>query len=159
MIIFSSREIAFSVLCALVYGCCFSVFSSLISVILGLFERIKKMPLDLIKYEKITSFDTPIRGNDSRKAKLGEKIFNLFLFTVGFILLSYLCLDGILRVYMLFICSASFYLSKIAFSDFLSRALILLFDVLYRAFTIIFRVFFYPIFFIARKIRTRVKKG
>lgn len=158
MIVFTSQEIAFSLLCAVIFGVLFSVICSLMTVLFSLLKKIRTFPHDIIKYDKISSVTVSKTPSSAKKTSLAGKIFGIILFTVGFVLLSYLCLDGTIRVYMIFLSIASFYLSKVAFFDFLQKALIVLTDILYRYVVVIFRVFLYPLSFIFRKICVKFQK-
>lgn len=129
MMTFSAEEIFSSVIFALAYGAIFAVIFSLTVVLKEILAVSFAMLKSSLRYDKI--FPLPSLKNVKISNKSGAliSVVSIFLFAVGFSLLSYLALDGQLRLYMLILSFASFYLSKIAFSDIFSRVIFFAFRI------------------------------
>ena len=117
---FSAEEIFSSVIFALAYGTIFAVILSLTVVLKESLAVSFAMLKSSLRFYKI--FPLPSLKNLKISNKSGAliSVVSIFLFAIGFCLLSYLTLDGQLRLYMLTLSFASFYLSKIAFFDIFS---------------------------------------
>lgn len=155
MIGYSFKEIVFSVICALAYGALFAMLSSFLSAMIQLARGIPKCIKTTVTMVERPRFRDLKGGIPKGSAPYFLTPLLMFIFALGFLLLSYFALDGSLRLYMLFLSFASLYLSKFAFSDFLSRGsgLIILFFVY--AFSLALR----PFFKMGRYIFTHMQKA
>lgn len=158
MIAFSGREIAYSVISALIFGAGLSVLASLMEVLGIVFQNMRNFTRDIFKFEKLTELSSVKFNKENQKKAIILRNIGIVAFTVGFILLSYFCLDGIIRIYMVILCFASFYLSKFTFSDFLRRVLIAFISLLYRCLVITLRLLLYPIILLFRRLLPRFYK-
>ncbi len=141
---FSGREILLSVLYAFIFGLGYSLFYQLILISFETLKSLPRLAREILGSEKI--FPSPSIKKEIKDRKFGAvfAFFSVFLFFVGFLLLSYLALDGQLRLYMLIISSASFYIFNSAFFVVLSNAFILLFDCLIFIFSTALRIIILP---------------
>lgn len=144
MISFSLGEILGSVIYALAYGVVFSVAFSLCRLIRGILFALPEITIESIKYKKI--FPLP-----NFKQYIDPKIIGplfgfvwIIIFTLGFILISYFSLDGVIRIYMLLIAFASFYLSNFLFCDILNKILLFILNLILQLFCLILRVIILP---------------
>ena len=108
MISYSNEEILHSIIYALLYGLAFSFFNFCFDIantfFLSIFYRVKIV-------RKEDNNDIVLAKN--RTGLGGFLVFmKIFLFSLGFMVLSYVALDGVVRIYMLVLCFASFYLAK-----------------------------------------------
>lgn len=130
MMTFTTEEIFSSVIFALAYGAIFAIFLSF-TVIL---KQSIALMLDMLKttpdFEKILPLPSFGKIKISYKSGVFISVVSIFVFAVGFSLLSYLSLDGQLRLYMFILSFASFYLSKTAFLGIFSRAILFVVKVL-----------------------------
>ena len=111
MIGFTLDEIIGSVFYAICYGFIFSLVEFLLTLSYKIFTK--------VAYQLTEKFK---KGDNTRKKtesihKKADKLLPLkiFLFGIGFCLLSYIALDGEVRIYMLILSSASLFISKLAF--------------------------------------------
>ena len=126
---FSAEEIFSSVIFALAYGAIFAVIFSLTVVMKESLAVFFNMLKNSLRYDKIFPLPSYEKVKISNKTGAFISVVSIFLFAVGFSLLSYLALDGQLRLYMLTLSFASFYLSKIAFFDIFSRVILFAFRI------------------------------
>lgn len=124
MIGFSFLEIINSLLYSFIYGL---GASALYVVVSNIYLILKSLP-DL--FYEIIIFDKILPSPNFKKClKVGKKgpIFafvSVFLFFIGFMLVSYFALDGEIRLYMLILSSAAFYVFYSTFYDILKNILI-----------------------------------
>lgn len=104
MIVFSFSEIFLSVIYSILFGIALAILYEFARIISFLPETIflifRKSEFSNVK--KICSSDQTI----------AQKIFFYFCFTPGTILLSYFALDGLIRVYVIAVSIATFFLVK-----------------------------------------------
>ena len=154
---FSGREILLSVLYAFLFGLGYSLMYQLILISLEAVKSLPRLAREILGSEKI--FPSPSIKKEIKDRKFGAvfAFFSVFLFFVGFLLLSYLALDGQLRLYMLVISSASFYVFNSAFFVVLSNIFILLFDCLIFVFSTAFRIIILPLKRLVLAVKLRKK--
>ncbi len=152
MITFTYKEIADSILYAILYGVSFAVFYSALVLVRSIFYSLPDIVKKTVKFDKI--FPLPNFSHVGKSTKTGKilSFISPLLFCLGFCVLSYISLDGIIRIYMLILSSASFYLAKIAFYEFFIRIFLLIFRLVLQSFTIIARCLILPIRQIKRYI-------
>lgn len=157
MIAFEKSELLLSVLMAVAYGAGFSVLLCAVDIILGSISAIPRLFREVIVFDSI--MPPPRFKKDCFELRRGPiYIFLAFmLFAVGFCLLSYVSLDGEIRLYMLILSFASFYLSKIAFFDFLRRAFLRLYSLLLTVFAVVFRCLVFPLKMFVRFVKKAQK--
>ena len=156
MISFSINEIHLSIGYAAGYGVAYSAIFSLCLLLRAVIFSLSKILSDIFKFEKI--FPLP---SFKKHIKLSERgavfsFLSVIIFTLGFVLISYFALDGVLRVYMLVFAFASFYLSKFALFDFLNRLFVWIFDKLLMLLCLFLRISFAPIRFLFKFIKSRI---
>ncbi len=103
MISFSPHRILVSAFSAFIYGVCFSFLYSLIMSL----ER----SFFLMFSNKHTSAKTPLNVGDLH-GNTGIQCFMIFTYGIGFAILSYLTLDGVLRLYMLLLSLFGFFVTQ-----------------------------------------------
>ena len=128
MIVFSFTEILISLLYAVIFGLCFSIFYGVISVLYISLKSMQKLIYQIVFFDKI--LPSP---SIKKEIKQGEKgpffaFLSVLAFFLGFMLTSYFALDGDIRLYMLLLSSASFYIFYSAFCGVLKVGCVLLFD-------------------------------
>lgn len=125
MISFTISEIILSVASATIYGTAFAFFIDFLSSCRAFFRYVLFLPVALFFY-KGSIIKSDIRPRDLRESendkKRPEKINKIlsalyrtlviFAFFLGFVLLTYLTLDGEIRFYMLAACLLSCALAK-----------------------------------------------
>ena len=117
---FSASEILNSILYAIGFGLIFSAVYTVLILLSGVVGSIPKVGKEIIIFKKVFPLPDFKSCINFKKVSLPLRLLSVFLFTVGFILISYLSLDGVIRIYMLFFAFATFYLLNFAFFDFLS---------------------------------------
>ena len=149
---FTREEIIFSVICSLAYGVLFSVLFCIVKISreIGLvfLHQFATAPDSNSKSDNTEQKPSKFRGEIGAFTIL----FLSIAFTVGFCLMSYLSLDGEIRLYMLVLSFASFYLSKFAFFDFCERLILLFLDKIFWIISRLIRVVFLPILKALKKI-------
>lgn len=160
MITFTYKEIADSILYAILYGVSYAVFYSALVLVRSIFYSLPDIVKKTVKFDKI--FPLPDFSQVGKSTKTGKilSFISPLLFCLGFCVLSYISLDGIIRIYMLILSSASFYLAKIAFYEFFIRIFLLIFRLVLQSFTIIARCLILPIrqikkYILRIKLRTK----
>ena len=145
MIAFTYGEIVSSILLAILYGCLYAVLFSLVCLIVNMVLSLPKIIRDTLSFDKI--LPPPSFKNLKTDNSCGGflSFICVILFTIGFLLLSYLALDGVIRIYMLILSFASFYLSKITFTEFLSRLFMAAFRRILSLLSIVVRVVIWPL--------------
>ena len=145
MITFTYAEIALSVIYAMLFGCVFAGVLSIICLLCDLVLKIPKMMKDIIVFEKIL----PAPSFDFLKSRRKDggfiAFFSVILFTLGFLLLSYYTLDGIIRIYMLILSFAAFYLAKMTFLNVFERLLLFILTWVLKPFAVSVRLIIYPL--------------
>lgn len=150
MIYFAAEEIYTSVLYAIIYGFVFAIISRLSRLLIEEIRLARHLVTAVIRYEKI--FDPPIALKYSaEKCKLDGmsgrifKFCEILTFGIGYILLSYLALDGLHRVYILIISLIAYFLAERLISVTLLKALILIIELIMTLIVYIFRILLKPI--------------
>ena len=103
MMSFTFYETALSVLSAFIYGLLFSFFSSLLSIV--------EYATHLVLTTKANIEVTPIKFDVLHQSIL-FKCTKIFLYGIGFMILSYIMLDGVLRTYMVLCSLIALFISK-----------------------------------------------
>lgn len=140
MMSFTMAEILLSILYALIFGVGFSLFAVLMLIvreIVLVFGRMMEMAVD---FEKLLPLPTVKNMKINQAPGRLITVLWVIFFSLGFCLLSYLSLDGEIRLYMLILAFASFYLSKFVFFNIFSRLFVFLFGLLFSFLSIILRV-------------------
>ena len=143
MIAFTTKEIINSVFLSFAYG---AISSFCYTIILTINSLLNNAPTI---FERIVVFDNVFPVPHHRKLldtkKKGPLIvfISILFFGIGFILLSYLALDGEIRLYMLIVSSALFYLLNLTFFDIFRKIVFLIFDCFIVALSIPIRLFIY----------------
>ncbi len=145
MMTFSGQEILLSIVFSLAFGGLFAILFSLILIL----KEMCLLSLDTLKrtviFDKIFPLPRLRKIKKSPKCGVILTVFFIFIFMLGFSLLSYFSLDGELRLYMLVLAFASFYLSKFAFFEILGTIFVLLLNAFFAVFSFALRLLaFYP---------------
>ena len=157
MITFGYKEILFSLFVSMLYGLIFASLVCIIDVFSELFKRFLNIPKDIFFYEKLKSkvMENPI-GKSAKKRQI-MIFFYTILFFAGFMIASYFSLDGQIRLYMLFLSSASLYVSNITIIGLLRRLFSSTSHLLYSFFAYSLRYAVYPFKRIVTQIRKKCK--
>ena len=131
---FSINEIFFSVLCAFIYGVIYCVTFGIIAILRIVIKSFEAFKKSVISYEKIFQVNERIIENKDVEQSSFSIFLNILLFSFGIILTSYVALDGIIRLYMIAIASASIFLFKMSIFRFLRSFLIFIFDIIIEPF-------------------------
>lgn len=100
MISFTIEEINASVVSAFIYGILFAAFTCAILEILNLIQSLPRIIGRILKFNRL--FEYISLSGISVYTPGGLAIFLFFFsFTLGFILMSYVMLDGLIRLYMI----------------------------------------------------------
>ena len=151
MIYFSFFEIINSVIMAVAYGLFFPFIPSLLLLV----EAFTSSCFDILRsigQGKKNRYKFKLKKEHPKKTFV---VLNIVLFFLGFILLSYIALDGVIRIYLLIIVFASFYLSKIHIFCYFEKLLEAFVTFIIHVFSAFFEVISYPprkVFSILRKI-------
>lgn len=158
MINFTREEILLSMLYAAIFGAGFAAFISCFNVISSAMTTLPAIIREIFFFDKI--FSPPRFSPDELKAKKGIifTIFSILLFSFGFSVLSYISLDGQIRIYMVVLSFASFYLSKITFCDIFIRLFLVAFKWILSLLCILLRVLIYPFRLLIQRINILNKK-
>ena len=145
MIAFTYQEIADSILFAIGFGVGFSVLYSAVLLLRSIIFSLPDIFCSIFVFDKILPL--PSFSEIGKGQKVGKILcfFSVVLFFVGFCLLSYIALDGIIRIYMLVLCSAAFYLSKITIFEFFIKVFLFIFRFVLRLFTLVIRIIVSPV--------------
>ena len=156
-------RIVASVLSAASFGAIFSCVLAVASSALEVGKRALVLLKEIVRFEHILplpSFRKYIfEENDRKDMPVWLSISAIPLFAIGFSLLSYLTLDGQLRIYMLLISSAALYLSNIVFSNFFHRLFLLICTVFFAVISLPIRCLIAPFRALLRFFISRVGKN
>ena len=147
---FSFSEIINSVFCAIIYGVVYFLFFIFSRFLYSRIGHLKYFLSSVFNYSKINEFKRNVAEAFSPYG--GVRFFEILLFGIGYILLSYFSLDGCIRVYMALISYFTFYLFKIFLFLRVYKALNFLFDHLEFPFIFVFRVINLPFIWAYRKL-------
>lgn len=135
MIYFTSEEILFSVIASLVFGASFGGVFSLLSLIKPLIKAITvgtasgvRLPLKKIRRIAISDYE---EGSTAVGTML-----TVILFALLYVLISYIALDGAVRIYTLLISLSSAAIIKYISAKSLTNALKILFELLIYVYSI-----------------------
>ncbi len=159
MIYFTAGEIFRS----LIYGAIYGVLCALLCFFIRAFRLILKDVVACVRqiffWKKISDKIILDGSFDNISPSSAGVIVEIVSFTLGFILLSYIALDGLIRVYLLITVSASFYLSKMAIFGVFKRFFVRAFRLLLIFLTMIVRTALSPVCIFCRKMRTKFVKN
>ena len=145
---FSIQETYCSILSAAVYGCFFSFFCTTCYLLI----EYAKMLIFALKCSFIydgSLFTRLEKNDDNKKTRSGleTEIFaaiKTVIFFLGLLLVSYVSLDGDVRIYVVSVAVCAFYLSNKLLVRFFTRVLIFLFDKIMYALTVFLRIILLP---------------
>lgn len=146
---FSIQETYYSILSAAVYGC----FFSFLCTICYLLTEYAKMLFFALKCTVIYdgSLFSHLSKSDIKKEADGGLESEIFaaiktvIFFLGLLLVSYVSLDGDIRIYVVAVAACTFYLSDKLLVRFFTRALIFLFDKFIYVLTVFLRIILFPL--------------
>ena len=150
---FTSGDILFSILTTLIYGFAFGMLYKSLQEILFIFKRI----ITLIPCAIIICDQIPIRGikkhikskNNIRKLSVSRHILDFLYFScfgITLILINYVTLDGVVRLYIPLIAIISFIIANLTLGDLASKILYKAFNKIYLAVFIACSILFrYPV--------------
>lgn len=144
MIAYTRYEIIKSMLDASILGICMCIFSTIIELFEELVPIIKSVAIGLVKYDKLIS-TIKIEHRMQRSKSSIRHFFSIIVFSIIFMLLSYYSLDGQIRLYMMIILFASFYVSKITFLSFFKKILVNFLDMFFSITCIFLRIVLLPL--------------
>lgn len=153
---FTLKEIFNSVIYSIIYGFIFSAFYNLEKTLISNAKDIAEIPRNAIYYDKVFSL---LKQEKNYKFSIG-KIFifvSILLFTIGYVVLSYFALDGLIRFYVLFFSLISFYLSNILVFSKLGKLLYYTISFVLSLVTISLRLILYPIKVLHNIIKKLIK--
>ena len=142
---FSFSEILCSVFCAILYGAIFSILYCTIECLIYFLNLCKYIPKHGIFYSKILSLSIDTDVKETNKKNTFFIFLRIIMFAIGFMLLSYITLDGKIRLYMLILSSASYLISNFVFFTFFKRIVTWIFEKIFMFLVVIFRLFAFPI--------------
>jgi hypothetical protein len=148
---FTGEELLLSVLHAVIYGGACSVIYCILKLLCDLPSSLGRVCKDIAVYENILSVKEPQRYVILGKRGWLFSFLGLIAYFVGFLLLSYYSLDGQVRIYMLLISSASFYVFDLSFCVVLRRIILFLFYQILAIVTVALRIVLLPIKIFVRK--------
>ena len=151
MIEFGMRDIAISVVSAAVYGMACNLFLLFCYVIFGQFSVFATIFKNAVRFEgsiwSVKHIDFSLKRSEDEKeyVRAPKIILKMFLFTLGFYILSYAFLDGEIRIYMLLVSVISLFSTKNLFYSFLLGIIDRIFMVVCRILTVTLRIIFFPL--------------
>ena len=104
---YTAAEIGIACLGALCYGIAFALGSIAVLIVARELPFILRLPYHVLVYERLASLPSPCDGSHrfgNRLCQIAVAI-RCVIFSVGYILVSYIFLDGALRLYMLLLAS------------------------------------------------------
>ena len=157
MIGFSFEEIYGSMLYAITWGAVFCAAFSLCGLILGIVGSFGRICRVIFVYEKIFAPPTKEELKIVPRYNALLSFVSVLIFTLGFAVVSYFSLDGVIRLYMLILSFASFYLSKIVFFDFLNKAIGFILSSAFLLLCPLVRLLIYPVKLLVRSAKRMIK--
>ena len=151
MITFGLVEILRSVLMALCFGIGYAIVISFSSCILGAGKMIKSGFCRIVRFNEKFSLSEFADLKILRNNGAAFTFLSVLTFAVLFVLLSYISLDGEIRIYMLTLFFASFYLSNFVFWKISKTFFELILRGLFVLFSILVRILICPIIWLIRK--------
>ena len=158
MITFGVSEIFASMLYACIYG---FLFSSIYSFITALFSSFKFLPKKISnifhKPRLFSSLKTDRTIIENNPCGTSIACF-VIIFALGYVFLSYFALDGLIRLYMLVIAFASFYLSKFVFFGIFTFVFFAVSDILVLITAYVLRIISWPFVIFYMKFEKKNKE-
>lgn len=153
MINFSLEEITRSILYASSFGILFSFIYTGVRLFKSILLTIPEFIRELFVFDRL--FYTPDFKKSMILMKNGRLMtfISILLFSLGLVTVSYLSLDGEIRIYMIVFSFASFYLANIVFFRILLKAIIFILDLFLRVICIALRMMIFPFRKLFRKKR------
>lgn len=151
MITFGLVEILRSVLMALCFGIGYAIVISFSSCILGAGKMIRSGFCRIVRFDEKFSLSEFADLKILRNNGATFTFLSVLTFAVLFVLLSYISLDGEIRIYMLVLFFASFYLSNFVFWKISKMIFELILRGLFVLFSIFVRILICPIIWLIRK--------
>ena len=145
MITFGLVEILRSVLMALCFGIGYAIVISFSSCILGAGKMIRSGFCRIVRFNEKISLSEFADLKILRNNGATFTFLSVLTFAVLFVLLSYISLDGEIRIYMLALFFASFYLSNFVFSKTFNKIALLFIRVILNVVAFAIRVIILPI--------------
>ena len=145
MIYFESAEIFYSIIFAFLFGIITGIaYRSVYTLGTGLILLFRAFSLlfSNIKFKSILVFSVKKKSNDF---KMFNHFFDfIFFFTIGilYICLTYLTLDGVLRVYVLIIAALGFFISRNTLGVALEKIVLLFIELVNTTWTLILFILF-----------------
>jgi hypothetical protein len=139
MIAFTKEQVLFSIIYAAIYGLAASVVYNLSCALISILKSLPQIFRQAVCFDKI--FPLPRFDKANKSGEVGGLIVfaSIISFSFGFLLLSYFALDGCIRLYMLIITSASFFVSNIVLWTILESAVLALINIFLKLTSIIIR--------------------
>ena len=153
MIAFSTYETIISVLYAALYGACFCILYSLMIIIRNIINSLVDLMENIVCYDKIFVLPKGIVSKNDRNIGASFLFISIILYVIGIVLVSYAALDGIIRLYMIIISSALFFLLKFAFFNKFNKILFAIFDYFLSFVCVLMRIILFPAKFLYDKIK------
>ncbi len=160
MIFFTAREILISVLSAAAFGFAFGVFYTTSHAVFFSLYDVVMLFLRVIR--NIGSFrakDKHTPQKNRKASRLSCEVFDFlsfFIFGIIYLIINYLTLDGVFRIYPLIIAAAFFFMAKATVGKSTSYFYLYLFNRIYGVLYIILSLIFLPIYKLIKKIRRTV---
>ncbi len=153
MIAFSTYETIISVLYAALYGACFCILYSLMIILRNIINSLVDLMRNIVCYDKIFVLPKGIVSKNDRNIGAPFLFISVILYVIGIVLVSYAALDGIIRLYMIIISSALFFLLKNTFFSKLNKLFFVIFDYFMSFGCILMRIILFPAKFLYNKIK------
>lgn len=144
MIFFSLNEIMISVLLAILYGACFAGFIDLFILFRNVIVSLPGLMRDVLEYDKLFNLPSEILKKNRYNINSISLFFCFLIYVIGFIFISYASLDGMIRIYMIVISSASLFVTKNKIFDKLYVVLFGAINFILGLLCVAIRVFLYP---------------
>lgn len=145
MIFFSLNEIMISVLLAILYGACFAGFIDLFILFRNVIVSLPGLMRDVLQYDKLFNLPSEILKKNRYNINSISLFFCFLIYVIGFIFISYASLDGMIRIYMIVISSASLFVTKNKIFDKLYVVLFGAINFILGLLCVAIRAFLYPL--------------
>ncbi len=138
MIYFKTSEIIFSIYSSAILGVIFGILYSSSLETLGYLKKFISLPFQCLKNARKFSvkriFIISFEKNNTKISKISKNIYEFLIFTLFgcfTIILSYIALDGVFRLYVLVIIGFFFMISKSTIGNFSRKTLSLIYSCIY----------------------------
>ena len=145
---FSANQILLSLIFSMLFGIAAGGLYKSASCTVSGVRCIFKSVISACKSSSFSDFNDKKQGQKHKIVYINQNIFDFFFFTtfgILYIILCYITLDGVFRIYTLIFSAASFFISKNTLGTFFTRVINFIFGILTRVVFIFFCIVTLPL--------------